>query len=110
MVKASCNGLNCSAASLIELGPGDSLGIGLADLLCGTDTYAELDVLPCAHRREPYSRHFNILANQGFEFRCDETVKLESKLEKSQLAKEVSRYARRGFNYKQRDYSGYQAE
>jgi len=31
-------------ASVAELGPGDSLGVGLAAILCGADTYRALDV------------------------------------------------------------------
>lgn len=35
--------------TVAELGPGDSIGIGLAALLCGSEQYYGLDVLPLAH-------------------------------------------------------------
>jgi hypothetical protein len=44
------NGLCTRAPSRVaELGPGDSIGIGLASLLCGTDRYYGLDALPLAN-------------------------------------------------------------
>ena len=36
-------------SSVAELGPGDSIGIGLAALLCGAERYYGLDVLPLAN-------------------------------------------------------------
>lgn len=44
-------GLLVRPASVAELGPGDSLGIGLAALLCGTDRYYALDVVKYANRK-----------------------------------------------------------
>jgi hypothetical protein len=38
-----------------ELGPGDSIGIGLASLLCGADRYYGLDALPLANLRRNLS-------------------------------------------------------
>lgn len=38
-----------------ELGPGDSIGIGLAALLCGADRYYGLDALPLANLRRNLS-------------------------------------------------------
>jgi hypothetical protein len=38
-------------ARVAELGPGDSIGIGLASLLCGADRYYGLDALPLANLR-----------------------------------------------------------
>ena len=34
--------------SLAEIGPGDSLGLGIAAMLCGTDSYVAFDVAPYA--------------------------------------------------------------
>jgi hypothetical protein len=41
-------GLPTSPQTLVELGPGDSIGVGLMALLTGTQTYRALDVLPHA--------------------------------------------------------------
>jgi hypothetical protein len=49
LVRAHEAGLNTSPASVGELGPGDSLGIGLAALLSGCRTYAALDVVRYAN-------------------------------------------------------------
>src|SRR5450631_1044571 len=38
-----------------EFGPGDSIGIGLAALLCGADRYYGLDALPLANLRRNLS-------------------------------------------------------
>jgi hypothetical protein len=45
---AGRNGLNTSPKTVAELGPGDSLGIGLAALLSGCDQYYALDVVEYA--------------------------------------------------------------
>ncbi|MCK5797343.1 MAG: methyltransferase domain-containing protein [Deltaproteobacteria bacterium] len=45
---ASQAGLNTSPARIAELGPGRSLGIGLAALLCGAEQYRGLDVVAYA--------------------------------------------------------------
>jgi hypothetical protein len=41
-------GLSTNPRTLVELGPGDSIGVGLMALLTGTHTYRALDVLPHA--------------------------------------------------------------
>lgn len=45
LVKASENGLETRPRVIAELGPGDSLGIGLAGLLSGAEKYYALDVV-----------------------------------------------------------------
>jgi Methyltransferase domain len=52
LVMSHANGL-CSGPPrrVAELGPGDSIGIGLASLLCGADRYYGLDALPLANLR-----------------------------------------------------------
>lgn len=42
-------GMEFIPKTLAEIGPGDSLGAGLSAMLCGTDTYYGLDVLPYAN-------------------------------------------------------------
>jgi SAM-dependent methyltransferase len=48
LVMASRNGLSDAPRTVAELGPGDSLGTGLAALLLGADTYYAFDVVPYA--------------------------------------------------------------
>lgn len=45
LVCASREGLNGSPPVVAELGPGDSVGVGLAALLCGTERYEALDAV-----------------------------------------------------------------
>lgn len=45
LVLAHRSGLNCHPRTVAELGPGDSLGVGLAALLCGCEQYFALDVV-----------------------------------------------------------------
>lgn len=45
LVMAKKNGLNCFPKVIAELGPGDSLGIGLAALVSGCDKYYAFDVV-----------------------------------------------------------------
>jgi len=45
LVKANQNGLSGVPSKIAELGPGDSLGIGLAALLCGAERYYAFDVV-----------------------------------------------------------------
>ena len=49
MVMAQNNGLNIYPKIVAELGPGDSLGIGLAALISGCDKYYALDVVEHAN-------------------------------------------------------------
>ena len=49
LVMAKRNGLNAYPKIVAELGPGDSLGIGLAALLCGCDKYFAFDVVEYAN-------------------------------------------------------------
>jgi len=48
LVMASMNGLRTRLHSVAELGPGDSLGTGIAALLSGADAYYAFDVVPYA--------------------------------------------------------------
>src|SRR5687767_9884078 len=43
LVKAHESGLNSNPGNVAELGPGDSLGVGIAALLSGADHYYALD-------------------------------------------------------------------
>jgi SAM-dependent methyltransferase len=45
LISADANRLDCAPAVVAELGPGDSLGIGLAAILSGTDRYYAFDVV-----------------------------------------------------------------
>jgi SAM-dependent methyltransferase len=49
LVMASQSGLNTNPKAVAELGPGDSLGIGLAALVSGCDQYFALDVVEYAN-------------------------------------------------------------
>jgi SAM-dependent methyltransferase len=51
VVLAHEHGLDPLAGTLAELGPGDSLGIGLAAILSGVDVYLALDTMPHAAPR-----------------------------------------------------------
>ncbi len=46
-------GLGPAPQAIAELGPGDSLGIGLTALLCGAESYLALDAVP--HARSEYN-------------------------------------------------------
>lgn len=52
MVMADKNGLSTCPHVLAELGPGDSLGTGLAAMLCGTDKYYGFDVIRYANNQQ----------------------------------------------------------
>jgi hypothetical protein len=49
LVMASANGLNSDVKRVAELGPGDSLGVGIAALLSGCERYLAFDVIPHAY-------------------------------------------------------------
>ncbi|TXH37761.1 MAG: hypothetical protein E6Q92_10305 [Burkholderiaceae bacterium] len=49
---AHASGLVGVPASVVELGPGLSLGAGMAALICGVERYVALDVLPFAQMEE----------------------------------------------------------
>ena len=49
LVLAAQNGLATDPKDVTELGPGDSIGVGLAALLCGAERYTALDVVSHAN-------------------------------------------------------------
>lgn len=49
LVMAKANGLDTHPGTIAELGPGDSLGIGLAALVSGCDRYYAFDIVPHAN-------------------------------------------------------------
>jgi SAM-dependent methyltransferase len=49
LVMAASKGLNTDPSDVAELGPGDSIGAGLAALLCGAERYNALDVVTHAN-------------------------------------------------------------
>ncbi len=49
LVMAEINGLNTSPKTVAELGPGDSIGIGLAALISGSEKYYAFDVVEYAN-------------------------------------------------------------
>ncbi len=51
LVMAKENGLNTSPSIVAELGPGDSLGIGLAALIGGCDRYFAFDIVKFANNK-----------------------------------------------------------
>lgn len=52
LVKAARNGLDVQPAAVVEFGPGDSLGIGLAALLSGSEQFCAVDVVQFADPRK----------------------------------------------------------
>lgn len=62
LVMAYKNGLNVEPQIIAELGPGDSLGIGLAALLSGVEKYYALDIVPFANNKRN-ARIFTELVN-----------------------------------------------
>lgn len=57
MVMLWQSGMRAMPRSMAELGPGDSLGVGLAAMLCGVDEYYALDVMEYAN----VERNLNLL-------------------------------------------------
>ena len=49
LIMAKRNGLNTCPKVVVELGPGSSIGIGLAALICGCDKYFALDFIKFAN-------------------------------------------------------------
>ena len=62
LVKAAGNGLDARPATVVEFGPGDSLGIGLAALLSGSEKFCAVDVVQFANP-EKNLRIFDELAD-----------------------------------------------
>lgn len=62
LVMAAENGLNTNPETIAELGPGDSIGIGLAALLCGAEKYYAFDVLEYANIEKNLSVFEQLLA------------------------------------------------
>ncbi len=62
LVMAKKNGLNPYPKRIAEFGPGDSLGIGLAALISGCDTYIALDVIEHSNRKRNIAIFDEILA------------------------------------------------
>lgn len=62
LVMAKKNGLNPYPKRIAELGPGDSLGIGLAALISGCDTYIALDVIEHSNKKRNIAIFDEILA------------------------------------------------
>jgi hypothetical protein len=52
LTNLSCYGFKIAGASVGELGPGDSIGIGLAALLSGATRYVGLDIIPFSARAD----------------------------------------------------------
>lgn len=50
LTMANKNGLSTQLDAIAELGPGDSLGIGLAALICGANNYYALDIKKFANK------------------------------------------------------------
>ncbi|MEE9218039.1 MAG: class I SAM-dependent methyltransferase [Acidobacteriota bacterium] len=50
LTKLGQNGWSGAVESVAELGPGDSIGVGLAALLCGARRYVALDIFPYSER------------------------------------------------------------
>ena len=81
-----------SFETIAELGPGDSLGIGLAGMLTGSNHYHAFDIIKFAsvkqnlkifdelvelfRNREPIPafKHLEYLLRHGFRLKCDQTV------------------------------------
>ena len=52
LVTLDQHGFNIAGAKIGELGPGDSLGMGLAALLSGAEQYVGLDIVPFSARAD----------------------------------------------------------
>ena len=76
LVKAAGNGLDVQPAAVVEFGPGDSLGIGLAALLSGSEKFYAVDVVQFAGP-ERNLRIFDELADM---FRRREPIPDDSEL------------------------------
>jgi hypothetical protein len=84
LVMARRNGLSGSPRSVAELGPGDSLGIGLAALLSGAEAYYALDVVPYANLQRNLSifeELVTLFANRTDIPAADEFPELKPRLE-----------------------------
>lgn len=70
LIKAHESGLNTRLDRIAELGPGDSLGIGLCAVLCGTKEYYGLDTKSHANTE----RNIKILEELAIMFNRRETI------------------------------------
>src|SRR5262249_36418442 len=68
------NGMRTNFEAVVELGPGDSLGTGLAALLCGADRYTALDAV----RYAGSARNLEILEDLVTLFRSRAAIPDES--------------------------------
>lgn len=69
LVLASQHGLNADAKDVAELGPGTSVGVGLAALLCGAERYSAFDVV--AHTNLESNVHLFDCLVELFRYRED---------------------------------------
>ena len=52
LLLARASGMQTMPRTVVELGPGLTLGVGLASLICGAERYVALDVVPFADRAQ----------------------------------------------------------
>ena len=69
----SAYGMTSVPRTMAELGPGDTLGVGLAAMLCGVDTYYALDVVRYANSKRDLEVFDNLV--RLFEIRAGMTTK-----------------------------------
>jgi len=74
LVSAHENGLNTIPKRIAELGPGDSLGIGLSALLSGAEDYLALDIIKFSNEE----RNLKIFDELVFLFKNKTSVPLDS--------------------------------
>lgn len=119
IVKVAETGQRTDPSAVAELGPGSSLGVGLAAILSGAERYVALDVTPepvarnsaglfdelvaLFRRREPIPTEFPelrpSLASYAFPSELLTDVRLERSLGPERLKAIRARIARNGFEY-----------